>query len=138
MSFDLVKNASVDLLTRSLTLKSDIKQINLFNGLKLRFFLVQVMGEFIKVMMTMWKSELDKKPEGARRSVKGKMEIGTYEQTRLAFFENISDNFLSPYIDSLVTFFSISLTSDFNYSEYSINGRSLTEYYAFNGLVEIR
>jgi hypothetical protein len=96
------------------------------------------MGEFIKVMMTMWKSELDKKPEGARRSVKGKMEIGTYEQTRLAFFENISDNFLSPYIDSLVTFFSISLTSDFNYSEYSINGRSLTEYYAFNGLVEIR
>ena len=44
--------------------------------------LFQVMGEFIKVMMTMWKSELDKKPEAIKRSVKGKMENGTYEQTK--------------------------------------------------------
>ena len=43
------------------------------------------MGEFIKVMMTMWSSELEKRPEGVKMSVKGKMEAGAFEQTKGVF-----------------------------------------------------
>jgi len=42
----------------------------------------QVMGEFIKVMMSLWKSEMEKRSDGVKRSVKGKMEQGTFEQTK--------------------------------------------------------
>ena len=45
-------------------------------------FLLKVMGEFIKVMMTLWKSELDRRTEPVNRSVKGKMELGTFDQTK--------------------------------------------------------
>jgi hypothetical protein len=40
------------------------------------------MGEFIKVMITLWKEELDKRPEAVKMSVKGKMERGAFDQSK--------------------------------------------------------
>jgi len=41
-----------------------------------------VINEFIKVIMTMWGQELNSRSDSAKMSVKGRMEAGTYAQTR--------------------------------------------------------
>ncbi|XP_040577082.1 pre-mRNA-splicing factor 18 [Lepeophtheirus salmonis] len=43
---------------------------------------VKVAQEFIKVLMTLWGQELNSRPETVKLSVKGKMETGTYTQTK--------------------------------------------------------
>eukprot|EP00096_Caligus_rogercresseyi_P002983 TRINITY_DN15458_c0_g1_i1.p1 TRINITY_DN15458_c0_g1~~TRINITY_DN15458_c0_g1_i1.p1 ORF type:complete len:345 (+),score=128.95 TRINITY_DN15458_c0_g1_i1:60-1094(+) len=43
---------------------------------------VKVAQEFIKVLLTLWGQELSSRPENGKMSVKGKMETGTYTQTK--------------------------------------------------------
>ncbi len=43
----------------------------------------KVIAEFIKVMLRFWGEELNARDEDLKMSVKGKIEAGTYGQTRL-------------------------------------------------------
>ena len=43
---------------------------------------LKVIAEFIKVMLRLWGEELNNREEGLKASVKGKIEAGTYAQTR--------------------------------------------------------
>ena len=43
---------------------------------------LKVVAEFIKVLLRLWGEELNTREEGIKASVKGKIEAGTYAQTR--------------------------------------------------------
>lgn len=42
----------------------------------------KVVNEFIKLMLKLWGAELQERDEATKMSIKGKMEAGTYAQTR--------------------------------------------------------
>ncbi len=43
---------------------------------------LKVVAEFIRVMLRLWGEELNARDEEVKMSVKGKIEAGTYTQTR--------------------------------------------------------